>query len=119
MLNHVVDIISLQQPEYEMERIDISDYYNFFEIGYYGHPNLPYAHIQLDQATKLILQHFQEEDHTYIYDNLGNKNKKLVCLYLIYSPKKNASRTDITDDDQEAYALCQHMDMGPLIFTVI
>ena len=49
-----------------MERIDLPDEYNFFEIGYCGHPDFPYAHIQLEQATKWILSHFQEEDHPYI-----------------------------------------------------
>ena len=50
MLNPVVDIISLQQLEYEMERADIPDYLK--KIGYCGHPAFSYAHIQLDQATK-------------------------------------------------------------------
>ena len=43
-----------------MERADIPDDYNYFEIGYCGHPYLPYSHIQLEQATKLIPSHFQE-----------------------------------------------------------
>ena len=43
-----------------MERADIPDEYNFFGIGYCGHPAFSYAHIKLDQDTKLILQHFQE-----------------------------------------------------------
>ena len=58
MLNPVVDIISLQQPEYEMDCADLPDDDICFEIGYCGHPAFPYAHIQLDQATKLILSHF-------------------------------------------------------------
>ena len=33
-----------------MEHADLPDDYNFFEIGYFGHPAFPYAHIQLDQA---------------------------------------------------------------------
>ena len=42
----------------------------FFEIGYFGHPTFPYSHIQLEQYTKLILSHFQEEDHSFIHDRL-------------------------------------------------
>ena len=59
MLNLVVDIIYLQQPEYETEHADTPDDYNFFEIGYCGHPAPPYAHIKLEQLTKLIPSHFQ------------------------------------------------------------
>ena len=33
MLNLLVEISYLQQLEYEMERTNISDGYNFFEIG--------------------------------------------------------------------------------------
>ena len=44
MLNFELEILSLQQLEYEMYRT--------------GHPNFPYAHIQLEQATNLILSHF-------------------------------------------------------------
>ena len=75
----------------------------FFEIGYCGHPAFPYACIQQEQATKFILSQFQEEDHPFIYDALGNKKKRLVCLYFVYIPKKNTSVTDITDDDQKYY----------------
>ena len=32
MLNHVVDIISLQQLEYEMERVDLPDDYIFLKL---------------------------------------------------------------------------------------
>ena len=59
-LNLVVDIISLQQFEYEIERADLPDDYNFFEIVYCDHPDFPYAYIQLEKSTKLILSHFQE-----------------------------------------------------------
>ena len=52
-INPVFDIISLQQLEYEMERADL------FEIGYCSHPAFHYAHIKLEQATKLIISHFQ------------------------------------------------------------
>ena len=41
-----------------MERADLPDDYNCFEIGYYGHPAFSYAHIQLEQATKLTLLDF-------------------------------------------------------------
>ena len=61
MSNPVVDRISLQKLEYEMERADIPNDYNCFEIVNCGHPDFPYAHIELEQATKLILSHFQEE----------------------------------------------------------
>ena len=46
MIDHVVDRLSPQKLEYEMERIDIPDDYIFFEIGYCGHPNFLYACIQ-------------------------------------------------------------------------
>ena len=64
----------------------------------------PYAHIQLKKSNKLILSHFQEEDHPLIYDNLDNKKIQLVCLFISYRPKKHISRTDITNDDQNDYA---------------
>ena len=104
MLNLVFDIISLQQLEYEMERDDIPDYYNCFEIGYCGHHSFPYAHIQLEQYNKLLTLNFQEEHHSCIYDTFNCKKTQLVCLYIIYRPKKNASRTDLTNNDQKSYA---------------
>ena len=52
ILNHAVDRIYLQQLEYEMRRVDLPEDYNYFEIGYCGHPYFPYSHIQLEQATK-------------------------------------------------------------------
>ena len=70
----------------------------FFEIGYCGHPEFLYAHIQLEKSTKLLLSNFQEEDHPLIYDTLNNKKTQLVCLYIFYRPNKNASITDITND---------------------
>ena len=57
MLNPVVDRISVQKLEYGMER---DDDYNFFEIRYCSHRTFSYLHIQLEQATKLILSHFHE-----------------------------------------------------------
>ena len=83
-LNLVVDIIYLQQLGYEMERTNLSDGYNCFEIGYCGHSASPYANIQLEQATKLILSHFQEGYHSFIYDTIKNKNTQLVCLYFCW-----------------------------------
>ena len=82
---------------------DLPDYYIYFEIRYCGHPAFPYAHIQLEQATKLILSHFQEEYHLFVYDNLNNKDTQLVCLYFVYRPKKNVSITDLTNDDQKYF----------------
>ena len=87
-----------------MERVDLTDDYICFEIGYCGNPISPYAHIQLEKSTKLILSHFQEEDYLLIYDNLDNKNIQLVCLYISYRPKKHVSRMDITNGDQNDYA---------------
>ena len=49
MLNLVVDIISLNQLEYEMDCADLPDDYIYFEIEYCGHPASPYTQIQLDQ----------------------------------------------------------------------
>ena len=63
MLNLEVERLSLQKLEYEMDHTGFHVYYYFFEIEYCGYPNFPYAHIQLEQSTKLILLHFQEEDH--------------------------------------------------------
>ena len=71
-----------------MERADLPDDYNLFEIGYCGRPAFTYAHIQLGKATNLILPHFQEEDHIFIYDTLNSKKTQLVCLYSIYRHKK-------------------------------
>ena len=87
-----------------MERDDPPDDDICFEIGYFGHPAFSSAHIQLEQATKLLLSHFQEEDHLFIYDTLNNKGIQLVCLYFVYRPKKNASRTNLTNDDQKGSA---------------
>ena len=74
-----------------------------FSIGYCGHPNFPYANIRFNQAINLILSYFQEEDHSFINDKLINKKTQLVSLYYVYKPKKNASITDITNDDEKAY----------------
>ena len=37
-----LDRLSLQKLEYEIDRTDYPVDYNFFEIGYCGHPILPY-----------------------------------------------------------------------------
>ena len=50
MLNFEVDRLSIQHLEYEMDIIDFLVDYNCFEKGFFGHPNFPYAHIQLNQA---------------------------------------------------------------------
>ena len=63
-----------------MDRADILDGYNCFEIRYCGNPNFPYAHIQLNQATKLILSHFQEKYHSFIHDT----QKKDTISFLIF-----------------------------------
>ena len=47
MLNLEVDRLSLQKLEYEMYCTDYPINYNFFEIGYCGHPTYPYTNIQL------------------------------------------------------------------------
>ena len=103
MLNFEVERISLQKLEYEMDRTDFPVDYNFSEIGYCGHPNCHYANIQFKQATNLILSNFQEKDHPFIRDTQKNKKTLLVSLYFVYRPNKKSCRTDITNDDQNAY----------------
>ena len=88
MMNLVVDRISLEQLEYEMERAVLPGDYIFLGIAYCDHPAFTYAHIQLEQATNLIILHFQEEDHPYIYDTLNNKKTQLVCLYFFTDLRK-------------------------------
>ena len=73
MLNFEVVRVYLQQLEYKMYRTDFPVDYILFLIGYYSHPNLPYAHIQIEQAVHLIPSHFQEEDHSFIHDTLFKK----------------------------------------------
>ena len=41
-----------------MDRTEYPVDYNYFEIGYCGHPNPPYKNIQLEQASDLILHIF-------------------------------------------------------------
>ena len=91
----VVDRLSLQQLEYGIYCADIPDDYNCFDLGYCGHFTFPFAHIQLEQATKLISSHFQEEDHSSIHDILKYKKISLITLYFVYRPNKNASRMNM------------------------
>ena len=60
MLNFEVDRLSLQELDYAMDCSDFTSDYNFYEIGYCGHPKFSYTHIQLEKATNLILSDFQE-----------------------------------------------------------
>ena len=83
MHNHAVEIISPQKLEYEMERVDLPDDYNFFEIGYCGHPSFPYAHIQLEQATKLIISYLQGDTiHFFMIPSTTKRHNWFVCLFL-------------------------------------
>ena len=76
-----MDRLSLQQLEYEIYFADYPDKYNFFELGYCGHPQYPYSNIFINQASDLILSHFQEEYHPFISDALIDQNIQLVSLY--------------------------------------
>ena len=60
MLNYKVYRLYTQQLEHKMYCTDYPVDYNFFEIGYCGHPNFPYANIQFKKFTNLIFSHFQE-----------------------------------------------------------
>ena len=83
-----------------------------FSIEYCCHPTFPYAHIQLDQANKLLILHDQEQDHAFIYDTLNNEITQLVFLYFVYRLKEKSSRTDITNDDQKAFAFAPTYGYG-------
>ena len=72
-LNSKLDRLSLQQLECEMDSAGYSDKYNFFELGYCGHPQYPHSNMFLDQASDLILSHIREEDHSFIKDALRNE----------------------------------------------
>ena len=80
MINFEVERLYIQQLEYEMDCTDYPFNYNFFEIGYCGHPNFPYANIKFKQATNLITSHLKE-DHQLIYDT--QKKTQLVSLYFV------------------------------------
>ena len=56
-----------------MDSAGYPDKYNFFELGYCGHPHYPYSKIFLDQASDLILLYFKEEDHPFISDALRDE----------------------------------------------
>ena len=92
----------MDRTDYPVNYNDYPVNYNCFEIGYCGHPNFPYTNIQLKQAIGLILSHFQEDYHSFINDTFRKKTQ-LVSLYYFYKPKKNTSRTDITDYYEKAY----------------
>ena len=59
MLNFEVERLSLQQLEYETDCTDYPVDYIFFEIGYCGLPNFPYAHIHPEKFTNVIPSNFQ------------------------------------------------------------
>ena len=66
-----------------MDSAGYPDKYSFFELGYCGHPQYPYSKIFLDQASDLILSHFQEEDRPFISEALRNEKIQLVSLYYV------------------------------------
>ena len=66
-------------------------------------PQFPYSKIFLDQASDLILSHFQDEEHPFIIEALRAENIQLVLLYYVYKPKTNTSRTKNTNEDVNAY----------------
>ena len=77
--------------------MDCTDYpvdYNLFEIGYFDHPNSPYANIQFKQVNNSILLHLGGDEHPFIHETIKNKKIQLVSLYFVYRPNKKASRTD-------------------------
>ena len=86
-----------------MDSAGYPDKYNFFELEYCGHPHWPYSKIFLEQESTLILSHFQEEDHPFISEALRDESIQLVSLYYVYKPKTNTSRTNITNEDENAY----------------
>ena len=59
-LDSKLDILSLQQLEFEMDSTGYPDDYSFFELGYCSHTQFPYSNIFLDQASDFILWQFQE-----------------------------------------------------------
>ena len=88
----------------------------FSEIGYCGHPKFPYAHTQLKQANNLIMSYFQEEDYSLNHNTLKNRKTNLVSLYFDYRHKKNEFRTDIMNDDQNAYTFAPNYGDGSTAF---
>ena len=47
--------------------------------------------------------HFQEEYHRFISEELRDENIQLVSLYYVYKAKTNTPRTNITNEDENAY----------------
>ena len=86
MLDNIVDRLSLQQLEYQMERVDIPDDCSFFRNMILWSPCFPLRTYSTMQATKLILSRFQEEYHLFNYNTLRNNKAQLFCLYLVYRP---------------------------------
>ena len=76
-----------------MDSTGYRDDHNFFELGYFGHTQLPYSMIFLDQVTNLILSQFQKDDNPFIRKALGDENINLVALYYVYKPKTDTPRT--------------------------
>ena len=64
-----------------MDRTDYPDKYNFFELGYFGHPQYPYSKIFLYQASDLILSHFKEKYNTFISDALRYATDSISFQY--------------------------------------
>ena len=88
-----------------MDSTGYPDDYNFFGLGYYGHTQFPYSNIFLDQASDLLLSHFQEEDHPFIRKALGDENIHLVALYYFYKPKTDTPRTKMR-------MICHRLQIG-------
>ena len=65
-------------------------------------PSLKYF---LDQASALILLHFQEEDHPFIRKALQDDHIHVVSLYYVYKPKTDTPITKNTEDNENAYKL--------------
>ena len=91
------------------------DYY-FFEIGYFGHPAFPYAHIQLYQATKNeYFRIFRKKNiHSFMIPSTTKRPNWVAYNFLIYL--KNASITDLTNDDQKSYAFVPTYGYGSTAF---
>ena len=104
-MNSKLDRLSLQQLECEMDSTGYPDDHNFSELVYCGHTQFPHSNIFLDQASALILSHFQEEDHPFIRKAPQDEHIHLVPLYYVYKPKTDTHRTKNMVDDENAYKL--------------
>ena len=71
-----------------MERADLPYDYSFFEIAHCGHPAIPYAHIQLEQARKLLILDLHEEYRPLIYDTLRKKKHNWFACILFTDLRK-------------------------------